>query len=104
MLAHANLVFGNTEDRLEQLQEAGFPESWMFEKLRDAAILYRTTDHAIRLVTGRARPELPATGPQRRSVETMVYEISGSRERGDLQAKLRRMQTEVREIFLEIVS
>ncbi len=103
MLAQANLVFGNTGERLQQLHEAGFLESSIFEKLRDAAILYRATDHAIRLVTGRARPELPAAGHQRRAVETVVRKMLSRAEDSDLQRKLQATQAEVREIFLKIV-
>jgi glutamate-ammonia-ligase adenylyltransferase len=103
MLTRANLVSGNTEARLEQLHEAGFLEPSMFEKLREAAILYRAADHAIRLVTGRARPELPAAEHQRRAVEALVRKMLSWAEEEDLQSKLQGMQTEVREIFLKIV-
>jgi glutamate-ammonia-ligase adenylyltransferase len=103
MLAQASQVSGNTEARLEQLHEAGFLEPATFEKLRDAALLYRATDHAIRLVTGRARPELPAAEHQRRAVEALVRKMLSWAEDGDLQRKLQATQTEVREIFLEIV-
>ncbi len=104
MLAQANLVSGNTEERLEQLHKAGLLETTVFEKLREATILYRTTDHAIRLVTGRARSELPAAGHQKHAVERVVKSILGWPEEGNLQPGLQKMQAEVREIFLKIVS
>jgi [glutamine synthetase] adenylyltransferase / [glutamine synthetase]-adenylyl-L-tyrosine phosphorylase len=104
MLAEANLVPGNTLERLEQLHEAGFLQTSRFEKLREAAVLYRTTDHAIRLVTGRARPELPAAEHHRCAVERLVKSILGSPKEGNLQAELQKTQREVREIFLSIVN
>jgi [glutamine synthetase] adenylyltransferase / [glutamine synthetase]-adenylyl-L-tyrosine phosphorylase len=103
MLTQANLVPGNTQERLEQLHEAGLLERPVFQRLLRAALLYRTTDHAIRLVTGRARPELPAAGHQRHAIENMVRRIQGRTEAGDLQSELRKTQAEVREMFLQIV-
>jgi [glutamine synthetase] adenylyltransferase / [glutamine synthetase]-adenylyl-L-tyrosine phosphorylase len=103
MLTQASLAEGNTEERLQHLHGAGLLETAAFEKLREAALLYRATDHAVRLVTGRARPELPAAGRQRHAVEKMAARILGWREERDLQSELRKTQAQVREMFLEMV-
>src|SRR5579859_5781651 len=103
MLRQANLVEGNTEEKLLGLREAGLLSAETVACLREAAILYRTADHAIRLVTGRVRPELPAIEHQRQQVETMVEKILGLPKAPGLQANLQRTQREVRELFGEIV-
>jgi len=67
------------------------------------ALLYRTADHAIRLVTGRDRPELPAIEHQRQAVGKIVATALGWPGETDLQLELQRTQTDVRRIFVEIV-
>ena len=103
MLTRAHLVSGNTEEKLQPLEKAGFLDATDFARLREAALLYRTTDHAIRLVTGRARPELPAVEHHRHSVEKMVRNLLQWPEENSLQAELEKTQHDVRGIFLEIV-
>ncbi|HKV91339.1 MAG TPA: hypothetical protein VJW20_02195 [Candidatus Angelobacter sp.] len=103
MLTHAKLLHGNTQERLEGLHQADKLETPVFEKLRQAALLYRTTDHAIRLVTGKARPELPITDHARIATEKIVSRILGTEYR-DLQAKLHDTQEEVRSIFVNILN
>ncbi|HYX53225.1 MAG TPA: hypothetical protein VE783_07220, partial [Candidatus Limnocylindrales bacterium] len=59
MLRHGALAEGNTLERLRHLRDRGtLPES-EFDELERATFLHRTADHVIRLVTGKARPELP---------------------------------------------
>ncbi len=103
MLTQANLVTGNTWERLEALQRAQLLERSIFEKLREATLLYRTADHAIRLVTGRARPELPTAEHARQATERMVNRILET-EHQDLQAELLRTQEEVRNIFVNTLT
>jgi glutamate-ammonia-ligase adenylyltransferase len=103
MLREANLVSGNTLERLDALHHARFLEELDFEKLRRAALLYRTADHAIRLVTGRARPELPVAEHARQATEKMVSRILGAGTECDLQSKLRETQEQVRPLFTKIV-
>ncbi|HET9363521.1 MAG TPA: hypothetical protein VFP71_00895, partial [Candidatus Angelobacter sp.] len=61
------------------------------------------TDHAIRLVTGKARPELPIAEHSRLATEKIASKILGTEYR-DLQAKLRGTQEEVRSIFVNILN
>ena len=103
MLREANLVGGNTLERLTALHQARFLEVADFEKLREATLLYRTADHAIRLVTGRARPELPVAEHARQATEKIVGRILGTDMDRDLQSKLRETQEEVRRLFTKIV-
>jgi len=103
MLTQASLAGGNTEEKLQQLRAGGLLAAATVERLREAALLYRTTDHAIRLVTGRVRPELPASEHQRQSVEKLVKRVLGLAEETDVQAELQAMQREVREIFMALV-
>jgi [glutamine synthetase] adenylyltransferase / [glutamine synthetase]-adenylyl-L-tyrosine phosphorylase len=103
MLTQANLVAGNTLERLEALQRAQLLERSIFERLREATLLYRTADHAIRLVTGRARPELPTAEHARQATERIVNRILET-EHQDLQAELLRTQEEVRNIFVNTLT
>jgi [glutamine synthetase] adenylyltransferase / [glutamine synthetase]-adenylyl-L-tyrosine phosphorylase len=103
MLTEANLTTGNTEDKLQHLRQAGLLPASTADTLLRAALLYRTADHAIRLVTGRDRPELPAIEHQRQAVEKLVATLLGRPMEAGLQLELQRTQTEVRRIFVEIV-
>jgi glutamate-ammonia-ligase adenylyltransferase len=103
MLREANLVSGNTLERLAALRHARFLDAADFERLREATLLYRTADHAIRLVTGRARPELPVAEHARQATEKMVGRILGTDTECDLQSKLRETQEQVRRLFTKIV-
>jgi hypothetical protein len=77
-------------------------EPSIFEKLREATLLYRTADHAIRLVTGRARPELPTADHARQATEKIVNGIL-KLALSDLQAELSNTQNAVRAIFADVV-
>jgi len=103
MLWEANLVSGNTLERLAALRHALFLDATDFERLREATLLYRTADHAIRLVTGRARPELPVAEHARQATEKMVGRILGMDTGRDLQSRLRETQEQVRRLFTKIV-
>jgi len=103
MLTEASLTAGNTEEKLEHLLRAGLLPAATAVRLRMAALLYRTADHAIRLVTGRDRPELPGMEHQRQAVERIVTTVLDWPAETDLQLELQRTQVEVRKIFVEIV-
>ena len=99
MLRHASLHSGNTLHRLEHLHGQGGLETPDLEELRNAATLYRTADHLIRLVTGRARPELPAAEHARAVVEGLVHTILRQKEPGDVQQRLNVTAEGIRSIF-----
>jgi glutamate-ammonia-ligase adenylyltransferase len=102
MLRHASLAQGNTLDRLRHLAQIGALDPAIAGELEQAAILYRTTDHVIRLITGRARPELPEAEHARKAVEDLVGAILGRPKAKDLQDALRETSEEVRGVFERI--
>ena len=103
MLRHASLHSGNTLHRLEYLHGQGFLETRDFGELHDGATLYRTADHLIRLVTGRARPELSAAEHARTVVQDLVHTILRQKESGDVQQRLNLSAEKVRAIFRRIL-
>jgi glutamate-ammonia-ligase adenylyltransferase len=102
MLRGGSPISGNTLERLDQLCRAGLLEQSVFQRLRDATLLYRTADHVIRFVTGRARPELPAAEHARHGVEILINRILGRSETADIQQALEATAGDVRAIFQEI--
>jgi [glutamine synthetase] adenylyltransferase / [glutamine synthetase]-adenylyl-L-tyrosine phosphorylase len=104
MLKSASLTGGNTLDRLEHLHRSGILLDPTFATLHRAALLYRTADHVIRLITGRARPELPEAEHARQATEALINKILNRDSSRDLQAEFRATEDEVREIFTELVS
>ena len=101
MLKSGGAAPENTDDRLRHLVRAGALPPTTAEMLREAARLYRTVDHAIRLVTGRPRPALPASEHSRAAVETLVNRMLKRRPGGDLQQDLDSTAERVREAFVD---
>lgn len=104
MLRQTEIEAENTDARLKRLCEAGAMDQDTTAQLREAARLYRTVDHAVRLVTGRARPELPAAEHARQATESLVSRILNRPNGHDLQAELDSTAVRVREAFTRIVS
>ncbi|HKF20837.1 MAG TPA: hypothetical protein VKE93_04665 [Candidatus Angelobacter sp.] len=102
MLREASLAQGNTLDRLRHLREMKFLDKPLYAQLYDAALLYRTADHVIRLITGRARPELPEAEHARKSVERLAQRILGIEGDG-LQTQLAATAETVRATFLRVL-
>jgi glutamate-ammonia-ligase adenylyltransferase len=103
MLRSASPGSGNTLSRLEHLQRTGVMQRADVDELRSATILYRTAEHLIRLVTGRARPELPAAEHARAAVEDLAGNILGQNETGDTQHRLNITAERVRATFRRIL-
>jgi glutamate-ammonia-ligase adenylyltransferase len=103
MLREASLAQGNTLNRLQHLREMNFLDELTFARLHDAALLFRTADHVIRLVTGRARPELPEAEHARKSVQLWTNRILGCPEGEDLQIRLADTSESVRSTFLGVM-
>ncbi|HEY6971997.1 MAG TPA: putative nucleotidyltransferase substrate binding domain-containing protein [Candidatus Angelobacter sp.] len=102
MLKQTQMPPGTTDLRLHCLHNAGALDRTATEELRQAAMLYRTVDHAVRLVTGRARPELPAADHARKATEGLVNRALNRR--NDLQGELEATAIKVREIFNRVLS
>jgi [glutamine synthetase] adenylyltransferase / [glutamine synthetase]-adenylyl-L-tyrosine phosphorylase len=103
MLTHGSIQDGNTLDRLEYLGRNGLLEPPEFRTLARATLLYRTADHVIRLVTGRARPELPEAEHARAAMEALVNRILSRPPAHDLQAELEETQIRIRSIFEQLI-
>jgi len=104
MLRSLSPARGSTIDRLRHLQGMGALDPATGDELVQAALLYRTADHVIRLVTGRARPELPEAEHARAAVEKLVSGILDRDPRRNLQAQLEETAMRVREIFENLLS
>jgi len=104
MLTTAGIEPENTDARLQRLQKGGVLDADTSSQLREAARLYRTVDHAVRLVTGRARPELPAAEHARQATESLVSRILNCPNGHDLQTELDSTAVRVRATFTRIVS
>lgn len=104
MLKKTEIVAESTDLCLQRLHYAGVLDQATANELRDAARLYRTVDHAVRLVTGRARPELPSAEHARHSTEALVNRILNRSNGRDLQAELNSTAVKVREAFVRLLS
>src|SRR5262249_9071683 len=98
-----SLIKGNTLDRLAHLREIGALDRETFDELYSAALLYRTTDHVIRLVTGRALPQLPEAEHARATVERLVNATLNRDPKRELQAQLEETAIGVRKIFEHVL-
>src|SRR5262249_12877736 len=103
MLRHACLAQGNTLERLHHLRETKLLDEPMCPQPSQAPVLYRPSDQVMRLVTGRARPELPEAEHARKSVELLTNRHLGSSEREDLQTRLAATAANVRATFLQVM-
>ena len=104
LLRNTQITPDNTYLRLEHLRSAGLLDSDIAEQLGQATLLYRTVDHAVRLVTGRARAELPAAEHARQSTELLVNKILNRPGHNDLQEELDATAKQVRAAFMKIVN
>ena len=103
MLRRNLLHGGNTLEWLEHLHANGLFAEQVFAVLKRATLLYRTADHVVRLVTGRARPILPQAEHARLAVISLVNRILERESDRELQAELDSMKYKVREIFTELI-
>lgn len=103
LLKNAEITPENTKLRLQRLQDAGMLDPGVAEELRQAALLYRTVDHSVRLVTGRARPELPAAEHARQSTVSLVARVLNHQNRIELQEELGSTAVRVRQIFSKLL-
>jgi glutamate-ammonia-ligase adenylyltransferase len=90
---------GTLRDRLWRLAESGALEKCDAAALDHAAELLRTTEHAVRLVTGRALKWLPATEHGRRTVEKLTSRILRTSFEKGLDAELDCTFRKVRAIY-----
>ena len=90
---------GTLRDRLWRCAESGALQKGDAAALDHAAELLRTTEHAVRLVTGRALKSLPATEHGRRTVEKLTSKILRANFEKGLEAELDCTCRKVRAIY-----
>ena len=90
---------GTTADRLRVLGHAKLMAKPELQVLLDALELFRTAEHAIRLVTGRAAKTFPASDGASRSVAELVSRMMTRECPGTLEEELNSVRARVREIF-----
>jgi glutamate-ammonia-ligase adenylyltransferase len=90
---------GNLRQRLRRLSEAKFLNQSDSAALDRAAELFRAVEHAVRLVTGKARKSLPGTEQGRAAAERLSARLLRRDLEGGLEAELTRTFAEVRAIY-----
>lgn len=90
---------GTLRDRLWRCAESGALQKGDAAALDHAAELLRTTEHSVRLVTGRALKSLPATEHGRRTVEKLTSKILRANFEKGLEAELDCTGRKVRAIY-----
>jgi glutamate-ammonia-ligase adenylyltransferase len=90
---------GTLRDRIWRCVDAGSLEREDAAKLDHAAELLRSTDHAVRLVTGRAQPWLPATEHARAMTAMVAGKILGRDYRESLESDSDAARSEVRSVY-----
>jgi glutamine synthetase adenylyltransferase len=93
----------NIRRRLHALASAGVLEDSDCAALEYAAELFRTTDHFIRLVSGRSQKSMPASEHDREIVSRLVARALEQEFTGGLECELDRERGEVRGIFERLV-
>ncbi len=94
---------GSLRDRLWRSAAAGLLSKPDAATLDHSAELFRTVDHVLRLVTGRAIKGLPTTPQVWRTVEVMTSGILRRSFPEGLEAELQRTYQRVREIFSRVL-
>jgi glutamate-ammonia-ligase adenylyltransferase len=94
---------GNLRDRLCRLRERGLLLEKDWATLDRAAELFRAVEHAVRLVTGKARKSLPATEQGRRAAERLTARLLHRELTDGLEAELARAFTEVRDLWERLI-
>jgi [glutamine synthetase] adenylyltransferase / [glutamine synthetase]-adenylyl-L-tyrosine phosphorylase len=96
---------GDMRGSIQLLHNLGLLSAADAAIMDQSAELLRTVEHSIRLVLGKARKTLPASGPSRRAVEELVAasvpQESGHR---DLEAVMQRTFLSVREVYCRILA
>jgi glutamate-ammonia-ligase adenylyltransferase len=99
VLRSANPISETTVTRLRRLHQTGLLETSAEMQLRHAAIFYRSVDHAVRLVTGRAANALPAAEHAHQATAALVQRMWQGQSSETLKAELQRTAIQVRAVF-----
>jgi glutamate-ammonia-ligase adenylyltransferase len=94
---------GNLRERLRCLHEKGWLQGPGWATLDQAAELFRTVEHAVRLVVGKARKSLPGTEHGRCAAERLTALLLRREFVDGLEAELVRTMAEVRGIYERVL-
>ena len=100
---HGIVLRGNTRHRLRALWSARLLGDAEFGLLDEAAEFYRALEHAIRLVTGRARKTLPVGEHARSAIEELASRMLGRSFAGGVEAELERTLSATRSMYEHLV-
>ncbi|MGA8025534.1 MAG: glutamine-synthetase adenylyltransferase [Bryobacteraceae bacterium] len=93
----------NTPERIDILEKMGHLDRADAELLLKATTYFRSLDHAIRLVTGRAEEKLPASEFEREMIAEMMHGWTDQRPTAaSLESELLGLQTQTRHLFERI--
>ena len=95
---------GSLRDRLRLLREHGVLSAGEFECLWESALLLRTLEHLVRLVTGRARKWMPAAAHPRRSVQKLLWRVLGAEDSFDIEMRLAEVMRQTRDVWFRCQS
>ena len=95
---------GSLWRRLGSLRDRGLLDPEDTRKLQRHAELLRAVEHAIRLVTGRARKTLPSAGPAQAACEQLCARMLNRKFPEGLEITLRFALVGVREIFERVLA
>jgi len=96
-------IEGATHDRLKKLGRGGWIANSDLQILLDALELFRTTEHAIRLVTGRTAKHFPVSESAQRSVTELTSRMLTRELPSTLESELESTRHKVREIFDRVI-
>ncbi|MGA2001171.1 MAG: hypothetical protein ABSG52_14365 [Terriglobales bacterium] len=98
-IRHQVRLRGNMRQRLRGLAGAHLLGEAEFALLDEAAEFYRALEHAIRIVTGRARKTLPVGEHARSAVEELASLMLGRSLQGGVEAELKRTLVATRALY-----
>jgi glutamine synthetase adenylyltransferase len=96
---HQLWLAGNLRERLRLALAHGLLEEEEYAILNECALLLRTVEHLVRLVTGRSRKWLPVAEHEYRTVQTLLNHAVGGD--GEPEQHLGRVLQPAREIYLK---
>ena len=96
---HGVRLRGNMRQRLRGLAGARLLGEAEFSLLDEAAEFYRALEHAIRIVSGRARKTLPVGEHARSAVEELTSRMLGRSLQGGVEAELKRTLVATRALY-----
>lgn len=90
----------NTPERIDIVEKMGHLERGDAEFLLEATTFFRALDHAIRVVTGRAEENLPASGPEHDMITELVHRwAAGKPSAPTLEEELATLRRRMRRLF-----